>query len=300
MKLRDYLIIIAGILMISSVLSYIINKQYYIKDYRERIESIEFNNDNLSDGYLEVRYNDTKQYQKYTYVVKLNSPECNEKFNQSYQFTVNYMTDWTIFPLPFKSQEIEIQRWDTDKYNQSHKENLNYYPKVIARFNIKTPLEVEYSSNKDFFTGKTVWTYYDNYNSNAIIEVANKLYNESFDTKDYIYKVLNYVHNSITYDKAKTGDTLNRYQDKYFDLLVDDEIITSGKGVCNDKSALMTVMLRLQGIPCQFIEGTAKYRDITGIHAWVLAWFDDGTPQLFDPSDGTDSTSSAYSAYIFK
>ena len=51
-------------------------------------------------------------------------------------------------------------------------------------------------------------------------------------------------------------------------LPVLDQVLAEKKGICSDYAAVMTAMLRSQGIPCKLVVGYLK----TESHAWISIW----------------------------
>ena len=47
-----------------------------------------------------------------------------------------------------------------------------------------------------------------------------------------------------------------------------DNVLAAKKGICFDYAALMTGMLRSQGVPCKLVVGYAG----TVYHAWINVW----------------------------
>lgn len=106
--------------------------------------------------------------------------------------------------------------------------------------------------------------------------------------------VYDYVVQNITYDKqlAKT------VQSGYLPDL--DAVLAKKSGICFDYAALMTAMLRSQGIPCKLVVGYAG----TTYHAWISVYseetgwmenvvFFDGTSwQRMDPTFASSQNSS--------
>ena len=76
---------------------------------------------------------------------------------------------------------------------------------------------------------------------------------------DAIYK---YVVDTFTYDRNKANTVKSDY------LPVLDEVLAAKKGICSDYAAVMTAMLRSQGIPCKLVVGYLK----TEAHAWISVW----------------------------
>lgn len=106
--------------------------------------------------------------------------------------------------------------------------------------------------------------------------------------------VYNYVVKNLTYDRAKAASVTSGYLP---DL---DSVLASRTGICFDYAALMTGMLRSQGIPCKLVVGYAG----TAYHAWVSVWtqetgwvegaiyFDGTTWHRMDPTFASSGNSS--------
>lgn len=77
--------------------------------------------------------------------------------------------------------------------------------------------------------------------------------------------VYNYVVNNLTYDRQLAATVKSGYLP---DL---DSVLAKKKGICFDYAALMTAMLRSQGVPCKLVVGYAG----TAYHAWVSVWTED-------------------------
>ncbi len=112
---------------------------------------------------------------------------------------------------------------------------------------------------------------------------------------DKVGAVYNFVVNNLTYDRAKAASVTSGYLP---DL---DSVLASKTGICFDYAALMTGMLRSQGVPCKLVVGYAG----TQYHAWVSVWtqetgwiegaiyFDGTTWQRMDPTFASSAHSSA-------
>jgi len=81
-----------------------------------------------------------------------------------------------------------------------------------------------------------------------------------------VYTIYHYVIDLLSYDIAKAKLANDVYM-----LPVLDTIVSEKKGICFDYAALMTAMLRVQGIPTRLITG---YTDL-GYHAWVEIYLRD-------------------------
>jgi len=110
--------------------------------------------------------------------------------------------------------------------------------------------------------------------------------------------VYNYVVKTLSYDKARAEAVINRQLVGYLPVL--DSVLAEKKGICFDYAALMTGMLRSQGVPCKLVVGYAG----TTYHAWVSVWtretgwvdnaiyFDGTTWHRMDPTFASSGNSS--------
>lgn len=128
---------------------------------------------------------------------------------------------------------------------------------------------------------------YVNYNGGSkTVEKAFELTKDLKNTTDKISAVYDYVINNISYDRQLAASVKPGYLP---DL---DNILKTGKGICFDYAAVMTAMLRSQGIPAKLVVG------YTGnlYHAWISAYsgetgwvdgiiyFDGKSWELMDPT----------------
>ena len=82
------------------------------------------------------------------------------------------------------------------------------------------------------------------------------------DPLDKVAAVYDYVVTTLSYDYDKAATVKSGY------LPVLDDVLASGKGICFDYAALMTAMLRSQGIPSKLVVGYAG----SAYHAWISVW----------------------------
>jgi len=120
----------------------------------------------------------------------------------------------------------------------------------------------------------------------ATVAKAAEICAGATDNLDKVAKVYKYVINNTTYDKQKAQTVKSGYLPNV------DDTLTTHKGICFDYAALMSAMLRSQGVPVKLVVG---YTD--GVyHAWINVfsekegWIDgkiyfDGTQwKLMDPT----------------
>lgn len=135
--------------------------------------------------------------------------------------------------------------------------------------------------------------------SAAVIK-ASQLTEGATDAIDAIGKVYTYVTTNITYDEAKAASVTTGY------LPDVDSTLATGKGICFDYAALMTAMLRSQGIPTKLEIGYSG--DV--YHAWISAYteekgwmnsiieFDGKSWALIDPTLASSNSSSSVKKYV--
>ena len=129
---------------------------------------------------------------------------------------------------------------------------------------------------------------YVNYsNDSEAVRMARELVKDAGDNLGKVRAVYNWVvaNLSYDYDKAKT------VQSGYIPDL--DHIMQVKKGICFDYAALMSAMLRSQGVPVKMVFG---YTSKGEYHAWINVWseesgwmdsviyFDGSAWKLMDPT----------------
>lgn len=118
------------------------------------------------------------------------------------------------------------------------------------------------------------------------IAKAEELTKDCKDTIEKVGKVYDFVVKNLTYDTQKAKNIKSGY------LPVLDDVLAVKTGICFDYAALMTGMLRSQGVPCKLVVGYAG----TAYHAWISVYsketgwvdgaiyFDGTTWQRMDPT----------------
>lgn len=137
--------------------------------------------------------------------------------------------------------------------------------------------------------------YVDYENAPNTVAKAKELTAGMTDPLQKVKAVYDFVVNNLTYDKQLAATVQSGY------LPVLDSVLASKKGICFDYAALMTGMLRSQGVPCKLVVGYAG----TAYHAWISVWSDetgwingaiyfDGTSwQRMDPTFASSGRQSA-------
>ncbi len=136
---------------------------------------------------------------------------------------------------------------------------------------------------------------YVNYTADSVAVAKAAELVEGVDSQlAQIEAVYSFVVSNLTYDKERAATVQSGY------LPDIDSVLAEGKGICFDYAALMTAMLRSQGIPCKLVIGNAG----TAYHAWISTYseaegwmdgtiyFDGQDWKLMDPTFASSSGNS--------
>ena len=231
---------------------------------------------NTDDGYVMVNFTGTTTKRLKVQVVGPTS-------TYTYNLTPGV---WTVFPLSDGNGAYQVKIFENvtgNKYSLESAASLN-------------------ATLKDEFAPFIRPNQYVNYTAESeAVAKAAELTQDKTDPLEKVGVIYNYVINHITYDRAKAATVTSGYLP---DL---DQVLESKKGICFDYAALMTGMLRSQGVPCKLVIGYAG----TAYHAWISVWvegvgwvenvvyFDGTTWQRMDPTfASTGGQSEKIMAYI--
>ena len=95
------------------------------------------------------------------------------------------------------------------------------------------------------------------------VGLARELVEEETDNLGKVRAVYNWVVTNLTYDYDKAATVKSGY------LPDVDKVMEEKKGICFDYSALMSSMLRSQGVPVKLVVG---YTSTGEYHAWINVW----------------------------
>ena len=196
-----------------------------------------------------------------------------------YTYDLNSSGDYEVFPLSDGS----------GKYSVGVYQNVSG-TKYATLYTVSMDVAL-----KDEYAPFLLPNQYVNYNSQSkVVAKAAELTAGKATVLQKIDAVYSYVIKNITYDKEKAQTVQSGY------LPDVDAILASGKGICFDYAAVMTAMLRSQGIPTKLVIGYAG----TAYHAWINTWseesgwiegvifFDGTTWKLMDPTFASSGNSS--------
>lgn len=125
---------------------------------------------------------------------------------------------------------------------------------------------------------------------------AQELTADLTDPLKKVESIYNFVVQNLTYDRQLAVTVQSGY------LPVLDTVLAKKSGICFDYAALMTGMLRSQGVPCKLVIGYAG----SAYHAWISVWsqetgwvdgaiyFDGNSWKRMDPTFASTGNQSSY------
>lgn len=233
---------------------------------------------NTKDGYVMVRFTGTTQTR---IKVQVSGPSAASGLKYTYDLPVGV---WTTFPLSDGNGQYTV----TVLENTS---GTKYAQVVSQSFQ---------AAMTDEFAPFLRPNQYVNYEvaPNTVAQAAQLVGGET-DLLKKVEKIYNFVVNNFTYDHQLANTVKSGY------LPVLDNVLAARKGICFDYAALMTGMLRSQGVPCKLITGYVPTNSGTAYHAWISVWsqetgwvegaiyFNGSSWQRMDPTFASSSHSSA-------
>ncbi len=206
-----------------------------IKENRNGKAVIDYSN--TADGYVMVNY--TAQTSKRLKVL-VTGPVTK------YQYNITQDT-WTVLPLSDGNGAYKVTVYENVKDNS--------YASVLSQ-SLNVTLTDEFAP---FLRSNQ---YVDFEAAPNSIAKAQELCADMTDPLKKVEAVYGFVVDNLTYDKQKAATVQSGY------LPVLDDVLAAKKGICFDYAALMTGMLRSQGVPCKLVVGYAG----TAYHAWISVW----------------------------
>ena len=192
---------------------------------------------NTEDGYVMVKFSANTSK-------KLKSQVKGPK--SVYTYTLKQGV-WEIFPLSDGNGKYQVSVFENVK-------DTKYAVAGSVSFDVAL---------KDEFAPHIIPNQYVDYaDSVNTIAKAEELTKNIADPLEKVKTVYDYVVKNFTYDKEKAATVKSGY------LPVLDTVLEAKKGICFDYAALMTGMLRSQGVPCKLVVGYAG----TAYHAWISVW----------------------------
>lgn len=192
---------------------------------------------NIKDGYVMVNF--TTQTSK-----KLKALVTGPTTKYQYNITQG---KWTVLPLSDGNGTYKVTVYENVKGNS--------YASVLSQ-------SVNVTLTDEFAPFLRSNQYVDFEAAPNSIAKAQELCADMTDPLKKVEAVYSFVVDNLTYDKQKAATVQSGY------LPVLDDVLAAKKGICFDYAALMTGMLRSQGVPCKLVVGYAG----TAYHAWISVW----------------------------
>ena len=192
---------------------------------------------NTQDGYVMVQFTGTTK-------TRIKAQVKGPTTTYTYNVTPGV---WEVFPISDGN----------GKYQVSVFENVSG-TKYAAVTSVAMDVKL-----KDEFAPFLLANQYVNYKLDSkTVAKAKELVKLEMKVIDNVGVIYNFVVGNLVYDTQKAATVKSGY------LPVVDTVLAEKKGICFDYAALMTSMLRSQGVPCKLVVGYAG----TAYHAWISVW----------------------------
>lgn len=192
---------------------------------------------NTSDGYVMVRFRDeiVKKLK-----VQVKGPETT--------YTYNITDDgWNTFPLSDGDGDYQVVIYENVK---------------DSKYAVISAAEMSVHLKDEFAPFLRPNQYVDYAGAELTVKTAAGLAEGASEELGVVKKVYEYVVQTISYDK----ELARTVQSGYLPDL--DKVLERKSGICFDYAALMTGMLRSQGVPCKLVVGYAG----EVYHAWISVY----------------------------
>ncbi len=226
---------------------------------------------NNADGYIMVKYLGTNQKVK----VLITGPS-----KEQYQYNARLDGQYDVFPLSDGAGEYKVMVYENTT-------GTSYSAALSLTFTatVKNEFEAYLRSNQ-----------YVNFTAESnVVKKAAELTKNKITVLEKVEAVYNYVVKNFKYDYELAKTVKSGYIPDI------DKVLKAQKGICFDYAAVMTAMLRSQGIPTKLVIGNAG----TAYHAWINVYsekdgwvtasiyFTGNTWKLMDPTFASTGKSSA-------
>lgn len=209
----------------------------------ERNRKAEVDYSNADDGYIMARY--TAKSDR-----RLKAKVTGPATEGGYQYNLT-QGEWTTFPLSDGSGKYEV------KIYEQNPATGRYAVMLTASFTVRL--------TDEFAPFLRPNQYVDYAGAADTLAKAEELTAGVEDELEKVEKVYDFVVSHLTYDTQLAQTVKSGYLPQL------DKVLAAGKGICFDYAALMTAMLRSQGVPCKLVVG---YVGTVGpaYHAWINVW----------------------------
>ena len=261
-ELQDEVVALASTPAVSSMLVPVASGTLVAQNNQAQIDY-----SNTADGYVMVRYtaSTTKRLK-----VQVKGP------TTTYTYNITPGDTWTTFPLSDGNGTYQVVVYENTSGSK--------YATVLSQ-------SVSVTLKDEFAPFLRPNQYVDYEHAVKTVAKAKELTAGKNETLDKVAAVYDFVIQNITYDKQLAATVQSGY------LPVLDSVLEKKTGICFDYAALMTAMLRSQGIPTKLEIGYSG--DI--YHAWISTWlnekgwvdniiqFDGKSWELMDPTLAANS-----------
>lgn len=196
---------------------------------------------NTADGYLMARYNGAADKIKFF----ITTPD-----RIKYTYDLMPSGQYSALPLTGGSGDYTIQVMEhvqDSLYSTLYSETL--------------PVEIKDEFSPFLYPNQYTWFTA----ASSTVQKAAEITADAADALDALGRIYNYVIHNIRYDEEKARTVTAGY------LPDVDETLSTGFGICFDYAAVMTAMLRSQGIPAKLEIGYSG----EVYHAWISAYIDE-------------------------
>ena len=231
---------------------------------------------NTNDGYIMIKWlTDTDKQLR----VLISGPSGVE-----YTYTIRANNQFNVFPLSDGNGSYVInvvEQTDGDRYALALNHKISVTLKDEFAPFLRPNQFVNFAENSD------------------VVRRASELVAGKDSLPDKIAAVYNFVVNNITYDIDFANEVVAGQHKGYLPDV--DSVLAKRRGICFDYAALMTAMLRSQGIPTKLVIGYAgEVR-----HAWIsvfseetgwvdgAVFFDGENWMLMDPTFASTANNAA-------
>ena len=238
----------------------------------QKNKKAEIDYSNSGDGYIMVRYLEKTS--------KMLRVQITGPSGATYTYTLKTNGDYEVFPLSDGNGSYKVGVFEQI-------EGTKYATANSATVAV---------SLKDEYAPFLRPNQYVNFSKDSnTIKKAAELTKDAKDVYAKVGSVYDFVIKNLTYDKDLAANVKSGYLPNL------DKVLESKKGICFDYAALMTAMLRSQGIPTKLVIGYAG----TVYHAWInvyspeTGWinsvisFDGKKWNLMDPTFASTGNSGA-------
>lgn len=230
---------------------------------------------NAAEGYVMLKYSGDAEKVK----AQITAPD-----DVTYTYTLKIGSE-EAFPLQAGNGDYKVtilRQVDHTKYA------------VILSETVNVKLKNEFSP----FLYPNQYSWYTE--DTGTVELGTELSDRSRDDLHYLTHVYHYVIGNISYDSELAADIPTDYVPDI------DVTLKTQKGICFDYAALMTALLRSQGIPTKLVVGYSG----TVYHAWIsvyleeTGWVDDVIKfngiswSLVDPTLAANNSAKDVKKYI--